>query len=88
VVRSPVEARDLSRVQSFQTGSGDHVPYSVAIEDSFRLKIKRQGREADHSHRRSEQIKEGMGLLFKFGPLCTGTFPEAEFLLCLGANYN
>ena len=80
MLRSPVGVRDLTSVQSFQIGSGVHVPYSVAIEDSFRLKIKRPGREADHSHLCSEQIQEGMGLSFKFGLLCTGTFPEAEFL--------
>ena len=83
MVRSPVGARDLSRVQSFQTVSGVHPPYLMAIEESFRLKIKRPGREADHLHPCSEQIKEGMGLRFKYGPLCTGTFPEANFLTCL-----
>lgn len=80
MVRSPVGGRELSRVQSFQTVSRVHVPYSMAIKHSFRPKIKRPGREAVHSHRCSEQIKEGMGLRFKFGLLCTGTSPEGEFL--------
>ena len=83
VVRSPVETRGLSNVQTFQIGSGVQVPYSVAIEDSFHLKTKRPERQADHSHLYSEQIQEGMGLRFRFGLLCTRTFPKAESLSCL-----
>lgn len=83
VVRSPLGTSDLSRVHTIQIGSGVHVPYSVAVEDSFRLKTKRPGRQADHSYLCSEQIQEEMGLRFKIGLLRTGTFPEAEFLSCL-----
>ena len=64
MVRSPAGARDLSRVQSFQTGSEVHVPYSLATKDSFRPNIERLWPAADHSHRCTEQIKAEMRLHF------------------------